>query len=200
MSTTIALLPTQVPTFVPIAGIGTGGQVVAIPTALAGTTPQSVVIDRTNDAPFPLSLRIPLPTDGLSGQVVRVEQFTSVPTAVALPTGVTSAKIVQIDVYDLATGGLIKDDPVPLEIAIQLDETEKAICRVNSARIALLHINAGNTVTRVPLLSLDCDTGIMRALLFRTSSYAVASMLSSSSITFRATLPWIHHYTGWPTP
>ena len=185
MSTTIALLPTQVPTFVPTVGTGTGGQVVAIPTALAGTTPQSVVIDRTDDAPFPMSLRIPLPTDGLSGQVVRVEQYTSLPTAVALPSGVTSAKIVQVDVYDLATGGLIHDHPVPLEIAVQLDESEKALCRINPSRIALLHIAADNAVTRVPLLALDCDSGIMRALLYRTSSYAVASMLSSTSISFR---------------
>ena len=147
-----------------------------------------------------MSLRIPLPTDGLSGQVVRVEQFTSLPTAVALPTGVTSAKIVQIDVFDLATGGLIKDHPIPLEIAIQLDETEKAICRVNPSRIAFLHINADNTVTRVPLLSLDCDTGIMRALLYRTSSFAIASLLTSTSISFRTLVTWVHHYSGWTTP
>ena len=189
------------PTFVPTFGIGTGGQAVAIPTALSGSTPQSVVIDRTDDAPFPLSLRIPLPTDGLSGQVVRVEQFTTLPTSVALPTGVTSAKIVQVDVYDLATGRVINDHLVPLEIAVQLDESEKALCRINPARIALVHIAADNAVTRVPLLAIDCDTGIMRALLSRTSaSYAIASMVSSSSITFRVTLPWIHHYTGWPTP
>ena len=196
----VALLPTQFPTFVPTVGNGTGGQVVAIPTALARTTTQSVVIDRTDDAPFPMSLRIPLPTDGLSGQVVRVEQFTSVPTAVALPIGATSAKIVQIDVYDRATGRVIRDHAIPLELAVQLNETEKAPCRINPFRIALFNINADNTVTRVPLLSLDCETGVMRALLYRTSSYAVASMISSTSISFRTFIPWVARYSGWSAP
>ena len=153
-----------------------------------------------HDAPFPMSLRIPLPTDGLSGQVVRVEQFTSLPTAVALPTGVTSAKIVQVDVFDRATGGVIHDHATPLEIAVQLDESEKALCRINPSRIALLHINADNTVSRVPLLSLDRETGIMRALLFRTSSYAVASLLTSTSVSFRTLVAWVHHYSGWTAP
>ena len=172
------------PTFVPPVGTGTGGQVIAIPTAAP-----SVVIDRTNDAPFSMSLRVPLPPDGLPGQVIRIEQLTALPTSVALPGGVTTAKIIQIDVYDSSTGDIVHDHFEPLEIAVQLSEAEKALCRTNPSQIALLHIDADNTVTRVPLLSLNCDTGIMRALLYRTSSYAVASMLTSTSISFRYTFP-----------
>ena len=112
----------------------------------------------------------------------------------------TTAKIIQIDIYDRATGDLIHDHLEPLEIAVQISESEKSICRTNPSQIALLHIDADKTVTRVPILSLNCDTGILRARIYRTSSYAVASLQTSSSITFRTTIPWVHHNSGWPTP
>lgn len=80
------------------------------------------------------------------------------PTGVALPSGVTTAKIIQIDVFDSSTGGVVHDHLDPFEIAVQLSEAEKAICVTNPSQIALLHIDADNTVTRVPLLSPDCVT------------------------------------------
>jgi len=183
VATAVRLGPSQLPTFVPTPDPALGGQVVLVPTQPPGATAQAVVVDRTDGAPFPMTLLVPPPANGDDGRVVRVQQATAAPTA--LPTGVAVAKLVQVDVYDLATGALVHHHAPPLTVAVQLDEGEKAVCRVDPARIALLHVGDDGALARYPIASLDCGTGILVASLPDTSSYAVATLGRSTALTFR---------------
>jgi len=143
------------------------------------------VIDRTDGAPFPMTLLVPPPADGGGGQVVRVQQDTAVPTALALPAGVAVAKVVQVDVYDLGTGALVHHHAPPLTVAVQLDGAEEAVCRADPARIALLHVGDDGALARYPIASLDCATGILVAVLPDTSFYAVATLSHANTVTYR---------------
>jgi hypothetical protein len=175
VATAVRLGPAQLPTFVPTPDPARGGQVVLVPTQPPGATAQAVVIDRTDGAPFPMTLLVPPPANGAGGQLVRVQQDTAVPTAVALPAGVAVAKVVQVDVYDLGT----------LTVAVQLDGAEEAVCRADPARIALLHVGDDGALARYPIASLDCATGILVAVLPDTSFYAVATLSHANTVTYR---------------
>jgi hypothetical protein len=185
VATAVRLGPAQLPTFVPTPDPARGGQVVLVPTQPPGATAQAVVIDRTDGAPFPMTLLVPPPANGAGGQLVRVQQDTAVPTAVALPAGVAVAKVVQVDVYDLGTGALVHHHAPPLTVAVQLDGAEEAVCRADPARIALLHVGDDGALARYPIASLDCATGILVAVLPDTSFSAVATLSHANTVTYR---------------
>ena len=197
VATAVVLQPTQIPTFVPTPDAGVGGEVVLIPTAVPSATADGVVINAPDNAPFPMTLLVPPPTNGQDGQLVRMQEATAVATTVPLPTGVAVAKVVQIDVYDSATGDLIHDHIPPLVVAIQLSSAEKAICAVDPSRIALLHVESDGSLVRIPLVSLDCNSGILVAKLFSTTDYLVATLSSSSSVTYRALVVRVFRSGGW---
>jgi hypothetical protein len=75
----------------------------------------------------------------------------------------SAARLASIDVYDVASGNLIHDHVRPLEIAIQLTASEMTRCATDPGRVALLHIDSANRVTRLAPSNYDyCTTGIIR--------------------------------------
>src|SRR5581483_3425583 len=187
--TVVPLVPTALPTSIPTPDARAGGQVVIVPAAAAGGADAVAVVTPGPNAPFQMSLEIPAPGASATPIGVRVQPMTVLPAGVSLPSGVTVAKVVQIDVFDPATGGLIHEHRQPLELAVALDADERTLCATAPARLALLHLDADGHVTRVAPSRLDCTAGVLYARLTVTSSYAVARLASASQITFRSYLP-----------
>jgi hypothetical protein len=180
----ITALPTTIPTIVP----ASGGVVVAIPTAMAGSGLTKAVVTTAPGAPFAAALVVPAPLPGATPMALRLQPSTSLPPNTLLPNGVSVAKVVAIDVFNPQTGEIVHDHPEPLILTIALDPSEIAICQLDPGRIAILHVGANGTVTRLEA-TVDCAAGTVSAKLRSTSQVAVAVLARRNAVTYRSLLP-----------
>jgi hypothetical protein len=161
--------------------------VAIVPTAAPGTTGTVGVISAGPNAPFPVQVAVPALSDAPLG--VRLQPASALDSGVTIPAGATVAKVVQIDVFNPTTGEIIHEHSPPLTLTLQLSTLERAVCATNPALIAVLHVDSNGFVTRVQPSSINCATGIVTVQLSETSSYAVASMASTTTIPFRMVAP-----------
>jgi len=59
----------------------------------------------------------------------------------------------------------------------------RALCATDPGWIALLHVDAGGSVVRIPLGAFDCATGILSARISSTSSVVLPTLASPAAVT-----------------
>src|SRR5207247_531742 len=129
-----------------------------------------------------------VPAPSASAVGVRLQPSTALDQPVTLPTGAAVAQVVAIDVFDPTTGVLIHEHARPLTLTLRLTEGVRAVCTAGPRRVALLHVEAGGRVTRVPA-TLDCASGTLSAQLATTSAYAVVVLDTPSAVPFWLFVP-----------
>jgi len=183
----VALATLVPPSSIPTPDTTTGGAAFLIPTVAAGT-PAAAVLTTGIGSPFEATLIIPAPDSNERPLGVRIQPSTTL-TGATIPTGVSVTKALAIQVFDPNSGSVRSDHVRALTLTFPLSVVEQILCFSNPGRVALLHMTSDGQLHRVAPSRLDCTAGILETRVVSTSSYAVATLSSSTAITIRSFVP-----------
>jgi hypothetical protein len=181
---------------IPTPNASTGGVAALVPTAPAGVTNAVAVVGTGSNSPFRAEVQVPVSAGGAPVGIV-IQPSTTLPSTARVPSGVATSKVIEITVFDPVTGVVQHSHNPPLVVNFVLSASERALCRANPAKLGLLHLRSDGTLERLPVTA-DCAAGIATARIYETTSFAIAELTDSTSVTFNLNLPRVfRRASGW---